>query len=344
MIRLNNDYCFGAHERVLDAVTRFNTEANPGYGLDSHCMEAAENIKAACGAQTADVHFVVGGTQTNLLVIAAALRSYQGAVCVKSGHINEHETGAVENCGFKILTAPGEDGKIKASEIEKIASDYESSVVQEHITEPKLVYISFPTELGTLYSKKELTDISETCHRHGLYLFVDGARLSYGLAGENNDVTIQDIASLSDVFLIGGTKCGLFFGEAVVITNTELKTCFRHYMKQKGAMLAKGWLLGIQFNEMFKDGLYFEIGKKAVELALRIKKAFVEKGIPLASDSPTNQQFVIMKDTDLEKLGKKYYYEYESRVDETHSNVRFCTSWATTDEEIDELVNDIMAL
>lgn len=344
MIRLNNDYCFGAHENILKALCELNNEANPGYGLDDHCKEAAENIKKSCNAPNADVHFIVGGTQTNLLVISAALRPYQSAVCVESGHINAHETGAVENCGFKILTAPGEEGKIKAAEIEKIAADYEASGVKEHITEPKLVYISFPTELGTIYSKKELTEISDVCHKHGLYLFVDGARLSYGLSGENNDVTIQDIAALSDVFFIGGTKCGLLFGEAVVITNDELKPCFRHYMKQKGAMLAKGWLLGIQFNEMFKGGLYFEIGKKAVEQALRIKKAFKDKGITLASDSPTNQQFVIMNDSDLEKLGKKYFYEYEERVDENHSNVRFCTSWATTDAEIDELVKDIAAL
>jgi len=344
MIRLNNDYCFGAHPNILEALTNLNNEANPGYGLDAHCKEAAENIKKACNVPDADVHFIVGGTQTNLIVIQAALRSYQGAVCVQSGHINVHETGAVENCGIKILTAPGYDGKIKAEEIEKFAHDYEISDVQEHITEPKLVYISFPTELGTIYSKKELEDISNTCHKHGMYLFIDGARLSYGLAGENNDVTIEDIASLSDVFFIGGTKCGLLFGEAVVINNSEIKPCFRHYIKQKGAMLAKGWLLGVQFNEMFKDGLYFEIGKKAVELALRIKNACKEKGIALASDSPTNQQFVIMKDTDLKKLSEKYFYEYQERVDETHSNVRFCTSWATKEEDIDELIKDIMAL
>ena len=344
MIRLNNDYCFGAHENILKALEKFNAEANPGYGLDDHCAEAAENIKKVCNVPNAHVHFVTGGTQTNLLVITAALRPYQGAVCVESGHINAHETGAVENCGYKILTAPGTNGKITAQEIEKIAVDYETSPVPEHITEPKLVYISFPTETGSIYSKKELTDISNVCKNHGLYLFVDGARLCYGLAGENNDVSIEDIAALSDVFYIGGTKCGLLFGEAIVINNDELKPSFRHYIKQKGAMLAKGWLLGIQFNEMFKDGLYFKIGQNAVKQALRIKEAFKAKNIPFDSDSPTNQQFVILHDSDLEKLSKKYFYEYESRVDETHSCVRFCTSWATNDSDIDELIKDIESL
>ena len=344
MIRLNNDYCFGAHPNILNALSSFNSESNPGYGLDEHCKEAAESIKNICSLQNADVHLVVGGTQANLTIISSALRAYQGVMCVKTGHINGHETGAVENCGFKIIASEGKEGKIKSEEIEKIAFEYAESNIKEHMIEPKMLYISFPTEIGTIYTKKELEDIKKVCQKYGIYIFVDGARLSYGLAGEGNDVTIEYIADISDVFTIGGTKCGLLFGEAVVITNDELKKCFRHFIKQKGAMLAKGWLLGIQFNEIFKDGLYFKIGKNAVDLALDIKKAFVKKGIKFDSDSPTNQQFVILSDSQLEKLSKKYFYEYERRFDDKHSVVRFCTSWATTKSDVNELINDIVEL
>ena len=344
MIRLNNDYCYGAHERVLKAIADINGKAYPGYGLDECCQAASEAIKSACKTPEADIHFLTGGTQTNLTVISSALRPYQSALCASTGHINVHETGAIENCGFKVVGLSSIDGKITAAQVDEAAEEYENSDIPEHITEPKLVYISFPTELGTLYSKKELTEISLACKKHNLYLYIDGARLSYGLAGENNDVSIEDIASLSDVFFIGGTKCGLLFGEAVVITNPQLKPFFRHYVKQKGAMLAKGWLLGIQFYEMFKDGLYFETGKNAVNLALRLKEAFRKKGIQLSADSPTNQQFVIMKDSDLEKLSKNYVYEYNRRIDQSNSEVRFCTSWATKDEEIEKLIKDIKEL
>lgn len=279
MLRWNNDYNHGAHPAVLEALAATNDTAYGGYGLDEWCEKGAKRIKACLGGANADIHYLMGGTQANFTVIAAALRPYESVICADSGHIHVHETGAVENTGHKIQALPACDGKITADRIAAEAELYRISGVKEHITEPKLVYLSFPTEFGTLYTKKELEDISAVCREYGMYLFVDGARMAYGLASSANDVTLADLAALCDVFYIGGTKCGALFGEAVVIINDALKGHFRSYIKQNGGMLAKGWLLGLQFAVLFDNGLYFDIARRADEYAMRIKSALDEKGL-----------------------------------------------------------------
>lgn len=344
MIRFNNDYNHGAHPEILRALEQTNDESYGGYGLDIWCEKASGEIKKYLDCPQAAVHFMVGGTQVNFTVIAAALRPYQSVICAESGHIHVHETGAVENTGHKITALPSKDGKICAQQIREAAEAYRNSDVQEHITQPKMVYLSFSTEYGTVYSKKELEEISEVCRSYSLYLFIDGARLGYGLGAEDGDVTLADIAKAADVFYCGGTKCGALFGEAVVITNPELQVDFRSYIKQNGAMLAKGWLLGLQFYTLFRDGLYFRITKQADEYAMEIRKAFREKGIPAFVESPTNQQFVILKNSQMEKLARKYVFEFEGKTDENHSCVRFCTSWSTTEEEVRQLTEDIRSL
>lgn len=344
MIRFNNDYNHGAHPRILEALASTNGESYGGYGIDPWCERAAEEIGKYLDCPEAAVHFLVGGTQANFTVIASALKPFQAVVCADSGHIHVHETGAVEHTGHKILALPGKDGKITAKQIAGEAEKYRVSGVREHIVQPKMVYISFSTEYGTIYSKGELEEISRVCKEYGLYLFVDGARLGYGLGSCRADVTLKDLARLTDVFYIGWTKCGALFGEAVVIVNPLLQEDFRSCMKQNGAMLAKGWLLGLQFYELFRDGLYFEITRKADEYAMRIKKAFEERGIPSYVESFTNQQFVVVENSVAEKLAEKYVFEYEEKIDENHCCIRFCTSWSIKAEEVDALVRDILAL
>lgn len=344
MFRWNNDYNHGAHPAVLKALADTNGNAYGGYGLDEWCERGAAAIKEYLGGANADIHYLVGGTQANFTVIAAALRPYESVICADSGHIHVHETGAVENTGHKLHALPAVNGKITAGQIAAEAELFRVSGVQEHITEPKLVYISFPTEFGTLYTKKELEDISAVCREYGMFLFVDGARMAYGIAAEGNDVTLADFADLADVFYIGGTKCGALFGEAVVIVNDALKKHFRSYIKQNGGMLAKGWLLGLQFATLFENGLYFDAARKADEYAMQIKAALNEKGLPCFIESITNQQFYVLSDEQMEKLGQKHIFEYESKVDETHHCVRFCTSWATEKTDVEELIRDIEAL
>lgn len=344
MIRFNNDYNHGAHPAILEALAASNENSYGGYGLDPWCEKASLEIKKYLDCPDAAVHFMVGGTQVNFTVIAAALRPYQSVICADTGHIHVHETGAVENTGHKIQALPSKDGKITAEQIAAEAELYRTSGVQEHITQPKMVYLSFPTEYGTIYTLQELTAIHQVCREYGLYLFLDGARLGYGLGAADADVTIKNIARLCDVFYCGGTKCGALFGEAVVFTTPALAVDFRSYIKQNGAMLAKGWLLGLQFYTLFKDGLYFDITKKAVLYAMQIRQAFEEKGIPAYIKSPTNQQFVILENSVMEQLAQNYIFEYELKIDDTHSCVRFCTSWSTKQEEIDALVADIRAL
>lgn len=344
MIRFNNDYSQGAHPRILEALAQTNTQSYGGYGIDPWCEKAAAEIRKYLNCPDAAVHFLVGGTQVNFTSIAAALRPYQSVISADTGHINVHETGAVENSGHKVQTLPAHDGKISAAQIEEEARLYQDSDIPEHITQPKMVYLSFPTEYGTIYSLLELEEISRVCREYGLYLFVDGARLGYGLGTEQNDVTLADLARLADMFYCGGTKCGALFGEALVITNPQLNVDFRSYIKQSGAMLAKGWLLGLQFYTLFVDGLYFEITKNAVALAQQIKQAFAEKGIPAYIESCTNQQFVVLENSQMETLAKNYIFEFEKKIDDTHSCVRFCTSWYTKQEDIDALVADIRAL
>lgn len=344
MIRFNNDYNHGAHPAILEALEKYNEESYGGYGLDFWCEKAEMEIKKYLDAPQAAIHFLVGGTQTNFVVIASALRPFQAVVCAESGHIHVHETGAVEHTGHKILALPQKEGKITAEQIAQTAQDFCASGVKEHIVQPKMVYLSFSTEYGTIYSRKELEEIHAVCRNYGLYLFIDGARLGYGLGAAEADVTMKDLARLCDVFSIGGTKCGALFGEAVVICNPALQMDFRSYMKQSGAMLAKGWLLGLQFYTLFQDGLYFEITRQADRCAMQIKEAFSRKGIPFYIESPTNQQFVVLEDSMAEKLAEKYIFEEEGRIDATHSCIRFCTSWSTTKEEVDALTADILAL
>ena len=341
MILFNSDYTEGAHPRILERLMETNLEQTTGYGEDAYCEAAREAIRKVCDAPEADVHFLVGGTQANFTVISSALKPYQGVLCADTGHINVHETGAVEACGHKVLALPGKDGKITAEQIRNAHDLHWSDESHEHIAQPKMVYISHPTELGTLYTKGELEEIGRVCRECGLYLFLDGARLGYGLMAPGTDVTIADIAKICDVFYIGGTKVGALFGEAVVIMNPQLKPDFRYCIKQKGGMLAKGRLLGIQFLELFRDGLYFEIAKHAIDMAMILKEGLKEKGYSFFMDSVTNQQFIMIEDEKLEKIREKYGVTYQQRYDETQSVIRLCTSWATTEENVRAFLADL---
>lgn len=341
MIRLNCDYSEGAHVNILNRLAETNLEQTPGYGEDIYCGQAAQLIKELCKKEDADVHFFVGGTQTNLTVISAALRPHQCVICAAQAHINVHESGAIEACGHKVIALESKDGKITAEQIQATYRGHYDDETHEHITQPKMVYISNPTELGAIYYKEELEAISKVCRENQLYLFMDGARLGYGLCAQDNDLDLPTLARCCDVFYIGGTKVGALFGEAAVITNDALKQDFRYIIKQKGGLLAKGRLLGIQFAELFKDGLYFKLASHANRLAVMIKNAFAEKGYSFLINSYTNQQFVILPDTVLEKLKENYSYAYCQRIDEKHSAVRFCTSWATKEADVLHLLEDI---
>ncbi len=343
MIRFNNDYNRGAHPAILKALEATNSESYGGYGKDIWCEKAAAAIQKHLNAPHAQVHFLVGGTQANFTVIAGALKPYQSVIAAESGHIHVHETGAVEHIGHKIQALPQKDGKITALQVKEQAEAYRQSGIQEHITQPKMVYLSYPTELGTLYSKEELEAISAVCREYGLYLFIDGARLGYGL-GADPQMTLADLARLADAFYIGGTKCGCLFGEAVVLLNLALQEDFRSNIKQNGGMLAKGWLLGLQFYTLFRDGLYFEMTRKAVEQATRIRTAFLAQGIPLYVDSPTNQQFVILTQAQQEALAERFTFEFEEALPDGRAAVRFCTAWSTEEEEVDALLAAIKTL
>lgn len=344
MIRFECDYAEGAHPRIIELLTKTNLEQTPGYGMDEYCDQARSLIKKACNREDVDVHFLVGGTQTNKTVISSILRPYQGVICVDSGHINVHETGAIEATGHKVIAIQGRDGKLDAASIEKTYLDHINDSSMEHIVQPAMVYVSNPTEYGTLYTKEELIQISEVCRRYQLPLFLDGARLGYGIMAKGNDLTLEDIARYCDVFYIGGTKVGALFGEAVVITEQAFKKDFRYYIKQNGGMLAKGRLLGLQFIALFEDNLYYEVSAWADQLAMRIKEAFLKKGIHFLYESVTNQQFPILSLTQKEELAKKYAFTFWSKVDEEHVAVRFCTSWATKENDVEQLIQDIANL
>ena len=343
MIRFECDYAEGAHQKILENMMRTNLEQTAGYSEDVYSDHARELIRQACGNDDLDVHFLVGGTQTNLTVIASVLRPHQGLLCAVSGHVNVHETGAIEATGHKVLAMPSADGKITAAQVQEAYDAHWRDESREHIVQPGMVYISQPTENGTLYSKAELTALHETCVKCGLPLYVDGARLGYGMAAPTNDVTLKDLAELSDIFYIGGTKVGALFGEAVVIANPAYRQGFRYIIKQRGGMLAKGRLLGIQFETLFTDGLYFEISKHAVDLAMKIRKACEEKGFAMQYESYTNQQFPILPNELVVELRKKYAFYTWQKVDEDHTSVRFCTSWATDAENVEQLLADIRA-
>ena len=337
MIYFNNDYSEGCHSRVLERLIATNMEQTPGYGQDDYCREAADHIRRICENDALAVHFLVGGTQTNMTVIAAALRPHQGVISANSGHIQVHETGAVEATGHKVLSLPSEDGKLTAQQIENCVIAHYADSSAEHTVQPKMVYISNPTELGTIYSKAELTAISEVCRKQNLYLFLDGARLGYGLTAQGNDLTMADIARLCDVFYIGGTKVGALFGEAVVISNVALNQNFRYLIKQRGGMLAKGRLLGVQFAALLEDGLYFEISKKANALADKIRGTLDFLGYTYLVPGVTNQIFPILPDALLDKLKNQFSFSEQERVDAQHRAIRFCTSWATTEANVDAL-------
>lgn len=344
MIRFQNDYGEGAHPLLLKRLAETNMEQTEGYGEDSYCRQAAQKIKEQCALKEGEVHFFVGGTQTNLTVIGSVLRPHQGVIAADTGHIQVHETGAIEALGHKVLTVPEQDGKLTAKQVEEVCDRHWKDASREHTVQPGMVYLSHPTECGTLYTKKELEELSAVCRRRGLPLFLDGARLGYGLTSPASELTLADIAGLTDLFYIGGTKVGALFGEALVITRPELARDFRYLIKQKGALLAKGRLLGLQFDTLFTDELYFRISQEAVEKALLLKAAFLKKGYSLRYDSYTNQQFPILPEKDRKKLEETYGFTFWEEMGEGKSAVRFCTSWATTEEAIRQLVEDIEAL
>ncbi|MBR4213308.1 MAG: low specificity L-threonine aldolase [Bacteroidales bacterium] len=338
MKRFDSDYLEGCLPEILQRLGETNLEQSVGYGEDAHCAAAREKIRAAVGRPDADVHFLVGGTQTNVTVISSLLKPYQGVVCAESGHINVHETGAVEHSGHKVMALPATAGKITAAQVEKAFASHRDDANHEHMVQPGMVYISFPTEMGTLYSKAELTALSAVCRRWQRPLFVDGARLGYGLASPLCDLTLPELAALVDVFYIGGTKQGALFGEAVVFCNPALAHEFRYHIKQNGGMLAKGRLLGIQFETLFTDGLYLKAARHAIDEAFRLRDGLRAKGYRFLCDSPTNQQFPILEDAQIEALRAEFGFEFWQRIDATRSAVRFCTSWATRPEAVDALL------
>lgn len=344
MICFNSDYTEGCHPAILEKLEATNMEQTEGYGEDAYCKEAAEKIKKACNAPLAEVHFLVGGTQTNVTVISAALKHYQGVITAKTGHIHVHETGALEACGHKCLAIDTRDGKLTAKEVADFVDAHFADESFEHMVQPKMVYISNPTELGTIYRKEELKALYQVCRERGMYLFLDGARLGYGLTCSENNLELSDIAAYTDVFYIGGTKVGALFGEAVVITNDALKTDFRYNIKQRGGMLAKGRLLGLQFSVLFEENLYFKIAAHGAALAEKLKKELTDMGVTFYVDSPTNQQFPILPDEILEKLKEEYRFAYQARIDEKNSAVRFCTSWATREENVNALLEKMKTL
>lgn len=341
MIYFNCDYTEGAHPEIMRRLLETNLVQTVGYGEDEYCESARRRILALCRNENAQVHFLVGGTQANFTVISAALRAHQAVVAAVSGHIAVHETGAVEATGHKVITLPSDDGKITAAQVRACYDAHWNDSTHEHMAQPAMVYLSNPTENGTLYSKAELTAISDVCRACGLTLFVDGARMGYGLASPKNDLTLADYAALCDVFYIGGTKVGALFGEAVVICKPELQRDFRYHIKQRGGMLAKGRLLGVQFDTLFTDELYFEISRHAVELALELRATFEKKGWPLLYDSWTNQQFPVLPDEVYERLKEKFVLSFWEKTDEHHTAVRVCTSWATTRESVQALLDAI---
>ena len=341
MILFHNDYSEGCHEKVLEALVRTNPEQTTGYGEDAYCARAAEKIRKYCGREDIAVHFLVGGTQANLVVIAAALRPHQGVLAADSGHINVHETGAIEATGHKVLWLPSVHGKIRGSQISEYVRLHRADPSFEHTVQPKMVYISNPTEWGTLYSKAELEEISEACRENGLYLFLDGARLGYGLMARENELTLENLARLCDVFYIGGTKVGALFGEAVIITNPALKEDFRYIIKQRGAMLAKGRLLGVQFDALMEDGLYFTISAHAARLAAKLRDCFASLGYEFFMPPQTNQLFPILPGDVRAALAEKYTFIEMDWIDDDRRTCRFCTSWATKEENVEALCADL---
>lgn len=340
MYSFTNDYSEGAHPRILQAMLEANLIQNTGYSLDAHTSHAIELIKEEINCREADIHIIVGGTQTNLITISAALRPYQAVISPSTGHINVHETGAIEATGHKVLSVPAADGKLTPALVQEVLDFH----TDEHMVQPKMVYISNSTEIGTQYTKSELEALSRFCRLHDLYLFMDGARMGAALTSPVNDLTLEDIARLTDVFYIGGTKNGALFGEALIITCDRLKPDFRFMIKQRGAMLAKGWLLGIQFEELFRDHLFYDMARHANAMASVLRDALTEQGFSFAYDSMTNQLFPIFSDQIIETLKQHFTFNMDRRIDENHSAIRLVTSWATTEAGVREFVEFIRSL
>ncbi len=337
MLYFINDYSEGAHPTVLERLVQTNMEKLAGYGEDTYTLSAKEKIKEAIGKPDAKVYFISGGTQTNQLTIDTMLEAYEGVITASSGHIMEHEAGAIEFTGHKVISLEHQNGKLMADRLQAYLERFFADAHHNKMVFPGMVYISQPTEYGTLYSKKELENLSDICHRYELSLFVDGARLGYGLATPENDVTLKDIANLCDAFYIGGTKVGALCGEALVFTKNEPKQ-FLTRIKQHGALLAKGRLCGVQFDALFTDGLYLQISQSAITTARRIKDALAQKGYQIFIGSPTNQTFVVMENQALAKFGEKVRYDFWEKYDDNHTVIRLCTSWATTDADVDALI------
>lgn len=331
------DYMEGAHPQILKRLMETNLVKTPGYGLDDYSKSAKEKIRDACKAPDAEVFFLVGGTQTNVTMIDAILKSYEGVIAADTGHVSVHEAGAIEFGGHKVLTLPHHNGKINVRQIETLLDDYQNDANRDHMVMPGMVYLSHPTEYGTLYSKAELREISALCRSRNIPLYLDGARLAYALACPQNEITLADIAELCDAFYIGGTKCGALFGEAVVIPKAGWLPHLFTIIKQHGALLAKGRMLGIQFDELFTDYLYGRVGVPAIQAADRIRQILIQKGYTLCFDSPTNQVFCIIENTEMEQLAKKVEFGFWEKYDDSHTIIRFATSWATKMEDVEAL-------
>ena len=346
MARLSfeSDYVEGCHPRILDRFVETNLEKLPGYGQDRYCESAKEKIRAACGEVETEVYLLTGGTQTNQIVIDTMLDSHEGVIAAVTGHVQSHEAGAIEYTGHKVLTVPQTLGKLSACDVAKLLDAYEGDENRYHTTRPRMVYISHPTEYGTLYTKEELTAISELCHSRGLYLFLDGARLGYGLMSYGTDVTLQDIANLCDVFYIGGTKVGALCGEAVVFTRGCTPPYFFTKIKQHGALLAKGRLLGVSFDTLFTDGLYFEISRHAIDMAERMREILREEGFTFFLETTTNQIFILLENDFYKKLTSEVRCGFWETPDAEHTVVRFATSWATTREDVEEFAAILKSL
>ncbi len=338
MLSFINDYCEGACEPILHRLIETNFEKTPGYGEDEYTISAKAKIRAACGTPDADVYFLVGGTQTNRVVISSMLAPFEGVIAPETGHINVHEAGAIEDSGHKVLPLPQKDGKITSSQIDRYVRDFYDDANHEHMVYPGMVYISFPTEYGTIYSRAELEAISTVCREHRLVLYVDGARLGYGLACNECDLTLPELASLCDVLYIGGTKVGAFCGEAVVFTKGGAPRHFLTYTKTEGAMLAKGRFLGIQFDTLFTDDLYMKISRNAIDTAERLKEGLCSRGYTFFLDSPTNQIFIVIENEKMRELSEKVVFSFMEKYDDSHTVIRFVTSFATKMSDVDALI------
>lgn len=337
MVSFESDYIAGAHPRVLERLAETNLECLSGYGTDPYCERAKEKIRLACGCEQAEITFLTGGTQANAVIISTMLKDYEGVVAAKTGHVSSHEAGAIEYTGHEVLELPQRNGRISPEVLRQYLADFYADANHEHMVFPGMVYLSYPTEYGTLYTKKELEDIAAVCHQYGIPLFLDGARLGYGLMSKAADVTLQDIARICDVFYIGGTKVGALCGEAVVFTKGNQPKHFVTSIKKRGALLAKGRLLGVQFDALFTDDLYFQISSHAIQMAEQMKEIFRKKGYAFYLESPTNQQFVILENGCMEKLKKEVAFSFWEKQDDSHTVVRFATSWSTTEADLEAL-------